>query len=109
MHDEGLAAPSIARHLAAVRMFYRFLRLEERADPAAVGLLGSPKLWQRVPHVLAPDAVDRLLRAPRPGDRFYLRLRPGMSVSLTKSCQACVVAEDAAPRRFQVSGPHVRS
>src|SRR5688500_2795324 len=43
LHDEGLAAPSVARHLAALRTFYRFLRLEERADPAAVELLGSPK------------------------------------------------------------------
>ena len=29
LHDEELAPPSIARHLVALKMFYRFLRLEE--------------------------------------------------------------------------------
>jgi integrase/recombinase XerD len=56
-------------------MFYRFLRLEERGDPAAVELLASPSLWERIPHVLSPEAVEKLLAAPRPGDRFVLRDR----------------------------------
>src|SRR5262249_25970893 len=30
LRDEQLAPPSIARHLVALKMFYRFLRLEER-------------------------------------------------------------------------------
>src|SRR5262245_11992968 len=32
LNDENLAPPSVARHLVALKMFYRFLRLEERAD-----------------------------------------------------------------------------
>ena len=76
LHDEELAPPSIARHLVALKMFYRFLRLEERADAAAVDLLGSPKLWERIPQVLPPTAVEELLKAPEAGDRFYPP-RPG--------------------------------
>src|SRR5437764_9946385 len=75
LHDEQLAPPSIARHLVALKMFYRFLRLEERGDPAAVELLSSPALWDRIPHVLSPEAVEKLLAAPTPADRFYLRDR----------------------------------
>jgi integrase/recombinase XerD len=75
LHDEKLAPPSCARHLVALKMFYRFLRLEERGDPAAVELLASPALWERIPHVLSPEAVEKLLTAPRPGDRFFLRDR----------------------------------
>src|SRR4051794_17097741 len=45
LHDEQLAPPSQARHLVALKMFYRFLRVEERGDPAAVELLSSPSLW----------------------------------------------------------------
>jgi integrase/recombinase XerD len=75
LHDEQLAPPSCARHLVALKMFYRFLRLEERGDPAAVELLASPSLWERIPHVLSPEAVEKLLAAPQPGDRFYLRDR----------------------------------
>ena len=41
MKDEGLSPTSIARHLIALKMFYRFLRLEERGDTAAVMGLGS--------------------------------------------------------------------
>ena len=64
----------MARHLVALKMFYRYLRLEERADAAAVDLLGSPKLWERIPQVLSPTAVEELLDS-QPGDRFYLRDR----------------------------------
>jgi integrase/recombinase XerD len=59
LHDEGLAPPSTARHLIALKMFYRFLRLEERAEPRAVELLSSPALWERIPQVLSPQTADR--------------------------------------------------
>jgi integrase/recombinase XerD len=75
LHDEELAPPSQARHLIALKMFYRFLRMEERGDPTAVELLASPALWDRIPHVLSPEAVEKLLAAPHPKDRFYLRDR----------------------------------
>jgi integrase/recombinase XerD len=73
LRDEGLAPPSVARHLVALKMFYRFLRLEERTTAATVDLLSSPALWERIPHVLNPDNVNKLLDAPQPLDRFYLR------------------------------------
>jgi integrase/recombinase XerD len=75
MRDEGLAPPSVARHLIALKMFYRFLRVEEKADPAAVELLSSPALWERIPQVLSPESVEKLLAAPLPGERFFLRDR----------------------------------
>jgi integrase/recombinase XerD len=89
--DEGLAPPSVARHLVALRMFYKFLRLEERADATAVALLGSPKLWQRIPAVLRPDDVDRLLAAPQPGDRFHLRDRALLETLYATGCRASEV------------------
>jgi integrase/recombinase XerD len=73
MREEGLAPASIARHLAALKMFYRFLRLEERTRENTVALLGSPALWDRIPHVLSPEAVAKLLASPLAIDRFYLR------------------------------------
>lgn len=75
LREEGLAPPSIARHLVALKMFYRFLRLEERAEPTSVELLSSPALWERIPQVLSPESVEKLLAAPVAGDRFYLRDR----------------------------------
>jgi hypothetical protein len=52
---------------------------------------------------------DVLMNIPKEGDTFFIRLQPGMSVSLTKSCQARVVADDKQPRRFKISGSHVKN
>jgi integrase/recombinase XerD len=75
LRDEGLAPASTARHLIALKMFYRFLRMEERAQPGAVELLNSPTLWERIPQVLSPESVEKLLAAPQAADRFFLRDR----------------------------------
>jgi integrase/recombinase XerD len=75
LRQEGLAPPSVARHLVALKMFYRFLRLEERTAQSTVELLSSPTLWERIPQVLSPEAVTRLLDTPQPQDRFFLRDR----------------------------------
>jgi integrase/recombinase XerD len=73
LRDEKLAPPSVARHLVSLKMFYRFLRLEERVASSAVELLSSPSLWDRIPQVLSPESIEKLLAAPQPQERFYLR------------------------------------
>jgi len=89
--DLPLAPPSVARHIVALRMFYRFLRLEERAEKGVVDLLGSPKLWQRIPHVMAAGTVEKLLAAPIPGDRFFLRDRALLETLYATGCRASEV------------------
>jgi integrase/recombinase XerD len=92
LHDEKLAPPTIARHLVSLRMFYKYLRLEERTDQATVELLGAPKLWQRIPQVLSPEAVDALLAAPRSQDRFHLRDRAILETFYATGCRVSEVA-----------------
>jgi integrase/recombinase XerD len=75
LRELGLAPPSVARHLVALKVFYRFLRLEERTTAVAVDLLSSPSLWDRIPHVLSPENVTKLLESPLPADRYFLRDR----------------------------------
>jgi integrase/recombinase XerD len=75
LREEKLAPPSVARHLIALKVFYRFLRLEERVAKNTVELLSSPALWERIPQVLSPESVEKLLAAPQPQERFYLRDR----------------------------------
>src|SRR5579871_6295885 len=62
--DGRLERTSIARKLAAVRAFFRFLvragRLE--ADPAAA--VGTPRTRRRLPAHLTLDEIDRLLATP---------------------------------------------
>jgi hypothetical protein len=43
------------------------------------------------------------INVPMEGDAFFPRLMPGMSVSLAKSCQAYVVADDNMPRHIKVT------
>jgi integrase/recombinase XerD len=73
--EEHLAPASVARHLVALKVFYRFLRLEERTTENTVELLSSPALWSRIPQVLSPENVNKLLDAPQPADRYCLRDR----------------------------------
>jgi hypothetical protein len=51
--------------------------------------------------LLGPDGME--LNVPPQGELFFLRLQPGMSVRVAKSCQAMVLAEDQRPRRIKVA------
>ena len=71
----GLAAASISRKAAALRTGFRFLARRGLVpdDPAAG--LGAPKGPRRLPVVLKPRQVDRLLAGPDPADPVGLRDR----------------------------------
>ena len=71
----GLAPASIARKGAALRSAFRFLARRGLVpdDPAAG--LGVPRGPKRLPVVLKPGQVDRLLAGPRPVDPVGLRDR----------------------------------
>jgi hypothetical protein len=47
--------------------------------------------------------ADMEINIPLEGDTFFVRVQPGMSVSLSKSCQSYVVAEDHHPRRVKMT------
>jgi integrase/recombinase XerD len=92
LRDEQLAPPSVARHLVALKMFYRFLRLEERTGESTIELLSSPTLWERIPHVLSPESVTKLLEAPLPLDRYFLRDRAILETLYATGCRVSEVA-----------------
>jgi integrase/recombinase XerD len=91
LRELGLAPPSVARHLVALKMFYRFLRLEERTTASTVDLLSSPTLWERIPQVLSPESVTKLLDAPQPQERFFLRDRALLETLYAAGCRASEV------------------
>jgi integrase/recombinase XerD len=65
LRREGLGARSRARHLVAIRGFYRFLVREHffSVDPARH--VDLPKMLLKLPDVLSVEEVRRLLNAPR--------------------------------------------
>ena len=89
---EKLAASSTARHIVSLKMFFRFLVLEGRVSESAAELLNTPSLWQRVPQVLTEQQVDKLLSAPGPGDRFFLRDRALLETLYATGCRVSEVA-----------------
>jgi len=62
--DKGLSVSSIARALAALRMFYRFLARERLIKADVSSYIDSPKLWKRIPDILNIEEVERLIEAP---------------------------------------------
>jgi len=77
----GLKATSIARNLAAIRSFHKFLAGEgyTQSDPASA--IESPKLWRKLPVVLHQHEMEKLLDQPtkavdiKKGATLRLRLR----------------------------------
>lgn len=92
LHEQKLAATTISRRLVALKMFFRFLVLEQVLTESAVDLLSSPKLWQYLPTVLSPEMVDGLLAAPGEGDRYPLRDRAVLTTLYATGCRASEVS-----------------
>lgn len=90
--DEQLAAKSVTRHVASLKVFFRFLQLEGVLTDNQAELLATPKLWQRVPHVMSPTEVDALLTAPRRTDPLWRRDRALLEVLYATGCRVSEIA-----------------
>jgi integrase/recombinase XerD len=90
--NRKLAPASVARHLVALKVFYRYLQLEGALRDNIAELLGSQKLWQRVPQVLSPEMIDELLAAPRKHDRLWRRDRALLELLYATGCRASEVS-----------------
>jgi len=66
LKDLGLAPSSIARNVAAVRTYYRFLLGENEitADPS--DRIDAPRAWKKLPDVLTVPEITALMEAPDP-------------------------------------------
>ena len=70
----GKSVASIARALAAVRMFCRFCVSERLLETDPSSAIEPPKKWSRLPTVLRHEAATALLEAPTPeDDALWLR------------------------------------
>lgn len=67
--DKGLSANSIARRIAAIKAFYRFLVRERILKTDPTNLIDSPKLWKKIPETLSLNEVEALLSQPNIRDK----------------------------------------
>lgn len=58
---KGRAAATRARHVAAVRTFYRWMLREERVEASIAEDLQRPKVGQHLPHFLSQNQTETLL------------------------------------------------
>ena len=89
---QNLAPKSVARNLASLSSFFRFEIFEGRATENMAKLLDSPKLWDRLPTVLSPNSIDKLLSVPVAGTLKGDRSRAILETLYASGCRVSEVA-----------------
>jgi len=105
LYGAKFAARSIARHVATLRNYYRFLAREGEVGQDPAEFLASPKQWSTLPKYLNQEEIERLITSPKgskPRDfrdraMFELLYATGLRVS-----ELCGLELSAVERRLGV-------
>jgi integrase/recombinase XerD len=93
LYRRGLASCSIARNLATLRNFFRFLIREGAIECDPTSFLPSPKQWSSLPKYLNLEQINRLVGAPAQTkatgvrDRAMLELLYAAGLRVSELCQ----------------------
>jgi integrase/recombinase XerD len=90
--QQSLAPPSVARHVVAVKVFYRYLQLEGIIRDNVAELLSPQKQWERVPEVMSGPTVLGLIQSPNLADANPLRDRALLELMYASGCRASEVS-----------------
>jgi len=71
--QRGQSINSINRAIVSVRMFYKFLILEENLAKNPLTGINNPKLWKKLPEILTIDKINRLLSSANAKTKFGIR------------------------------------
>ncbi|MGB3057840.1 MAG: site-specific integrase, partial [Candidatus Omnitrophota bacterium] len=64
LKSKGLSASTIARNLASLKTFWKFLVMERIVPENVAAVIETPKTWKTIPDVLNKQEVEKLLNAP---------------------------------------------
>ncbi|MFG0326082.1 MAG: tyrosine recombinase [Phycisphaerales bacterium JB037] len=64
--DRELAGTTVARHIATIRVLCRWMLATRRREDNPADFLDQPARWKKLPHVLSPAQMRKLLEAPKP-------------------------------------------
>lgn len=62
--EKGLSKRSVARKLACLRSFYKFLRKKGKVEVLPTAIVATPRLERRLPQFLEEEAVNKVLAHP---------------------------------------------
>lgn len=103
LKDSNLSSSTIARNLASLKTFWKFLTAEQFAPENIAAVVETPKTWKNIPDVLSKEEVEKLLDAPKKKgyqgirDRAILELMyaTGLRVSEVKDLKKTGINLDA--------------
>jgi integrase/recombinase XerD len=73
LRADGLNSKSIARHLSAIRMLFRFMQANGYCEDDPSELLETPKVWRTMPSVAHTKHIEAMLDAVDPDQPLALR------------------------------------
>ncbi len=91
--DKKLATSSILRHVASLKMFFRFATARGFASENPTDLLEAPHDWKKLPDVLGRDQINTLIAAVPPEHRLALRDRAILELFYACGLRASELAE----------------
>jgi integrase/recombinase XerD len=87
-----LDVASRSQHVAAIRMFFNFLHVTRRIAENPARLLDRPKPERKLPNVLAPSQMRKLVEAPGPDhSEFWIRDRAILELMYASGLRASEV------------------
>jgi len=110
LYKQDLSSRSIARHLSAVRSFFRFLVADAGLAVDPTEHLSSPKQWNTIPKFLNREQIEKLIAAPDCGkpsglrDRAMLELLYATGIRVTELIQLRLSSLDGGLGVVRVTG-----
>ena len=96
--ERGMVGASVIRHLASTRVFFRWAMSRSLIDRDPTEPLERPTRWKKIPNVLSPAQMRRLLETPGPqqgeqGPPVHLRDRAMLELMYAAGLRASETAQ----------------
>lgn len=88
LRKRNMEGSSVARHLATLRAFGKFLQFTGRCAHNPSEMLERPMQWKKLPHGVHTRHIEKLLAAPDPDEKMYLRDKAVLETMYATGCRA---------------------
>jgi integrase/recombinase XerD len=97
--DRGYAGTTVSRHIATIKVLFRWLYANDKINENPADHLDQPAKWKKLPGVLSPNQMKKLLAAPTPPANptmqppLYLRDRAILELMYASGLRASEVGQ----------------